>query len=186
MTSFIYHEKQVRELCALHALNNLFQQKDAFQRGELDTICRSLAPKVWLNPHKSPIGWGNYDINVIMTVLQNKGFEAKWFDKRKHPSCLQLDSIYGFIMNIPNEYYLGYIKLPFQRRHWIAIKNINGNYYNLDSKLKEPVLIGGDAALIEYFQEQLKFKDNQLFAVVESNSQNWQKGVKDETPAVST
>lgn len=46
-------------------------------------------------------------------------------------------------MNIPNEYYLGYIKLPFQRRHWIAIKNINGNYYNLDSKLKEPVLIGG-------------------------------------------
>lgn len=73
----------MRELCALHALNNLFQQKDAFQRGELDTICRSLAPKVWLNPHKSPIGWGNYDINVIMTVLQNKGFEAKWFDKRK-------------------------------------------------------------------------------------------------------
>ena len=28
----IYHEKQSRELCALHALNNLFQSKDAFSQ----------------------------------------------------------------------------------------------------------------------------------------------------------
>ena len=28
----IYHEKQSKELCALHALNNIFQTKDAFSQ----------------------------------------------------------------------------------------------------------------------------------------------------------
>jgi josephin len=28
-------------------------------------------------------GLGNYDVNVIMAALQDKGFETVWFDKRK-------------------------------------------------------------------------------------------------------
>ena len=74
---------QVKELCALHALNNLFQERDAFSKTELDAICYSLSPNVWINPHKSLLGLGNYDINVIMAALQRKGYEAIWFDKRK-------------------------------------------------------------------------------------------------------
>ena len=35
----IYHEKQARELCALHALNNLFQDDRAFSKNDLDNIC---------------------------------------------------------------------------------------------------------------------------------------------------
>ena len=35
----IYHEKQSRELCALHALNNLFQEQHAFTKRCLDNIC---------------------------------------------------------------------------------------------------------------------------------------------------
>ena len=35
----LYHEKQSRELCALHALNSLFQKKNAFTKSELDEIC---------------------------------------------------------------------------------------------------------------------------------------------------
>ena len=34
----IYHEKQSRELCALHALNNLFQSKDAFSQVFFDIL----------------------------------------------------------------------------------------------------------------------------------------------------
>lgn len=82
--SSIYHEKQVRELCALHALNNLFQQKNCFIKIELDSICHSLSPDNWINPHKSVLGLGNYDINVIMKALQSRGHEAIWFDKRKY------------------------------------------------------------------------------------------------------
>lgn len=83
MNGTIYHERQVKELCALHALNNLFQEYEAFSKTELDEICHSLSPNVWINPHKSLLGLGNYDINVIMAGLQRKGCEAMWFDKRK-------------------------------------------------------------------------------------------------------
>lgn len=174
MNSAIYHEKQVKELCALHALNNLFQKEDAFLKSELDAVCYSLAPKVWLNPHKSPLGLGNYDVNIIMAALQNKGYQAIWFDKRKHPSCLRLDKIFGFIMNIPNEYHFGYIRLPLQRRHWIAIRKIEDNFYNLDSKLKEPLCIGQDEDLITYLHQKLNHKDNQLFVVATADTVDWQ------------
>lgn len=80
----VYHEKQVRELCALHALNNLFQSKDAFTKAELDSICHSLSPDNWINPHKSVLGLGNYDINVIMKALYSRGYGTIWFDKRKY------------------------------------------------------------------------------------------------------
>lgn len=34
----VYHEKQVKELCALHALNNLFQET-FFSKSMLDSLC---------------------------------------------------------------------------------------------------------------------------------------------------
>lgn len=138
----IYHEKQVRELCALHALNNLFQQKDSFTKSELDVICHSLSPDNWINPHKSVLGLGNYDINVIMKALQSRQCEAIWFDKRKDPLCLNLENIFGFIFNVPSEYKISFVTLPLRRRHWITVRQINGLYYNLDSKLDAPQLIG--------------------------------------------
>lgn len=36
--SIIYHEKQEKELCALHSLNNLFQER-VFTKANLDNIC---------------------------------------------------------------------------------------------------------------------------------------------------
>ena len=85
----IFHERQKRELCALHALNNVFQHKEfskgniiltfwpgflSFRSEELDEICLRLNPATVLNPHKSVLGTGNYDINVIMAALQSRCF----------------------------------------------------------------------------------------------------------------
>lgn len=81
--SSVYHEKQIKELCALHALNNLFQDKGCYNKVQLDEICRNLAPNDYVNPHRSILGLGNYDINVIITALHLKDCEAIWFDKRK-------------------------------------------------------------------------------------------------------
>ncbi|CAH2074670.1 unnamed protein product, partial [Iphiclides podalirius] len=162
----IYHEKQVKELCALHALNNLFQMRNTFSKSELDSICSRLSPNVWINPHRSMLGLGNYDINVIMAALQKKGCEAVWFDKRKDPGCLDLSNICGFILNVPSDYKLGFVMLPLRRRHWITIRQIQGNFYNLDSKLDAPVLIGRSTDLITYLKEQLECKDKELFVVV--------------------
>jgi len=61
----------------------VLQRRDAFRQSDLDAICASLAPKAWLNPHKSLLGLGNYDINVITAALHKIGLEPVWFDKRK-------------------------------------------------------------------------------------------------------
>uniref|UniRef100_A0A1B6LRM8 Josephin-2 n=1 Tax=Graphocephala atropunctata TaxID=36148 RepID=A0A1B6LRM8_9HEMI len=179
----VYHEKQVKELCALHALNNLFQKKQAFTKQELDEICQSLSPDVWINPHRSLLGLGNYDVNVIMTALQRRGCEAIWFDKRKDPSCLQLDRISGFILNVPSDYRLGFVLLPLRRKHWVAIRQVAGTYYNLDSKLEDPVLIGLDEELVTYLRRQLENKEKELFIVVSSeNSEKWLKQAEEIIP----
>ena len=46
--SKIYHEKQSRELCALHALNNIFQAETYFQVGSflLESLLTSPLPPV--------------------------------------------------------------------------------------------------------------------------------------------
>lgn len=41
----IYHEKQHRELCALHALNNVFQDGAAFSRDALQDIYQRSVPR---------------------------------------------------------------------------------------------------------------------------------------------
>ncbi|ALC40677.1 CG3781 [Drosophila busckii] len=181
-TSSVYHEKQMRQLCALHALNNLFQGDHSYTKTELDNICNNLSPNVWVNPHRSLLGLGNYDINVIMTALQKRNFEAVWFDKRKDPCCINFDETYGFILNIPSDYKFGIVTLPLRRRHWIAVRRIGDNYYNLDSKLHQPELIGNESDTLQFFREQLTQENQQreLFIILEhkedkTTAQRWEK-----------
>lgn len=162
----VYHERQVKELCALHALNNLFQDGQAFTKGSLDDICHSLSPDHLVNPHKSVLGLGNYDVNVIMSALQLRGYEAIWFDKRKDPSCIDLSKIVGFILNVPSEMKFGFLQFPLSRKHWIAVRDVAGTFYNLDSKLEAPVAIGKSQELLQYLREQVKCKDREIFIVV--------------------
>lgn len=42
-----------------------------------------LAPDSRLNPHRSLLGTGNYDVNVIMAALQGQGLAAVWWDRRR-------------------------------------------------------------------------------------------------------
>ncbi|XGW32548.1 hypothetical protein V3C99_017251 [Haemonchus contortus] len=66
--SKMYHERQSRQMCLVHALNALFQ-KPHFTSESLDEICYSLNESRWFNPHRSMLGLGNYDANVLMSAL---------------------------------------------------------------------------------------------------------------------
>uniref|UniRef100_A0A1B0GC96 Josephin-2 n=1 Tax=Glossina morsitans morsitans TaxID=37546 RepID=A0A1B0GC96_GLOMM len=171
-TSKIYHERQTRQLCALHTLNNLFQCKNSFTKEQLDEICTNLNPSVWLNPHRSMLGLGNYDINVIMQALQLRKCEACWFDKRKDPACIDLQAIVGLILNVPSDYKLGFITLPLHRRHWIAIREIDEKFYNLDSKLQMPECLGNQEQLFNYLRQQLQTNERELFVIIENGGAN--------------
>ncbi|KAF2367872.1 Josephin domain [Trinorchestia longiramus] len=132
---------------------------------ELDKICQRLSPDNWFNPHKSMLGTGNYDINVIIAALEEKGCAVVWFDKRKDPSIIALELVKGFILNIPSDVRVGPVQLPLRRKHWVAVKEINGSYYNLDSKLDSPVCIGQTTALMDWLREQLSSPEKELFVV---------------------
>ena len=170
----------MRELCALHALNNIFQER-AFSKSDLDSICSNLSPSTWLNPHRSWLGLGNYDINVLTAALHTRAFDLVWFDKRKDPETIVTESVTGFILNVPNCLKLGWVQLPVERRHWVAFKEMKmgepevQGFYNLDSKLKEPQLVGDKSAFIEYLRTELG-EDKELFLVVTkevSDSDSW-------------
>ncbi|XP_030568695.1 josephin-like protein [Drosophila novamexicana] len=169
MSARIYHERQVAQLCALHALNNLYQRRNLFSKQQLDDYCYALTPRVWLNPHRSWLGWGNYDINVIMYAVQQLNCETIWFDRRRDPHCLNLAGIFGFILNIGVAVrFAYYIELPGVRsRHWVALRRIDGNYYNLDSKLAQPRCIGSAHKFLDYLRQQLRPEnDHELFVIV--------------------
>lgn len=184
----IYHERQSKQLCALHALNNLFQSSKAFTKQDLDTICKELAPDARIiNPHRSILGLGCYDVNVIIAALGKKGCDVIWFDKRKDPSCLALDKIIGFILNVPNSPSHGLFATPLNyipvnaqiwssQKHWIAIRKIGQHYYNLDSKLVSPVCIGDDALLLQHFRQNSSIEQIEILIVVPkcvAEDQSW-------------
>lgn len=174
----VYHERQMKELCALHALNNLFQSQTAFTKKDLDEICNKLSPNAFFNPHRNVFGLGNYDVNVIMAALQKKGYETVWFDKRKDVGVLVIENIMGFILNTPTDYRLGFVRLPFHRKHWIAIRKVGNYFLNLDSKLDSPEMIGTTHDLVTFLRRELREGDKELLLVVDpgvSESASWRR-----------
>ncbi|XP_062033096.1 josephin-2 isoform X1 [Lepus europaeus] len=103
-----------------------------------------LAPDSRLNPHRSFLGTGNYDVNVIMAALQGLGLAAVWWDRRRPLSQLALPQVLGLILNLPSPVSLGLLSLPLRRRHWVALRQVGGVYYNLDSKLRAPEALGDE------------------------------------------
>ncbi|KAI1296677.1 Josephin-2 [Halotydeus destructor] len=174
MSDELYHEKQSRQLCAMHALNNLFQE-EAFTQKDLDDLCQSLAPECkFINPHKSPLGLGNYDVNVLMSAVQSKNHEAVWFDKRKEPEQIVLENVKGFILNIPNSStgnrFVNLIYLPLSvfmsRKHWISVVKKHDVWHNVDSKLPSPQAIGDNEKLFHFLREK-KENESEIFVIVE-------------------
>lgn len=98
----------------------------------------------------------------------------------RNPSCIDTNQILGFILNVPHDYKFGFIVLPFRRRHWITIRKIEKNYWNLDSKLNLPECIGDESMLLSYLEGQLKSNDKELFIVVNLETEKTKKWLKNE------
>ena len=81
---------------------------------------------------------------------------------------LNFENIEGFILNIPSDYKLAGFSIPFNfnRKHWIAIRKVGEEYYNLDSKLKCPELLGKESDAVRYLQDQLHEKERELLLIV--------------------
>ncbi|KAK4419717.1 AUGMIN subunit [Sesamum alatum] len=144
----IYHEKQRLQFCLLHSLNNLFQEKDTFTRAHLNVIAEKLHledpdKSAWtplsviFKPHHNALT-GNYDINVLIAALEERGKSVIWHDRRCGASSIDLDGpedkLFGIVLNVPVRRYGGL----WRSRHWIALRRVERVWYNLDSDLSAP------------------------------------------------
>ena len=77
-----------------------------------------------------------------------------------------LDNIIGFILNVPTDYKWGIIHLPVHRKHWITIRKVGSFYYNLDSKLDVPELVGRSGDLQNFLREQVACPDKEMLVIV--------------------
>ncbi|KAL2317511.1 hypothetical protein Fmac_031387 [Flemingia macrophylla] len=146
--SEVYHERQKLQFCLLHSLNSLFQQKDAFTRAKLNAISERLALEDSNTEARSPLSLlfkphhnvltGNYDINVLIAALEEKGKSVVWHDRRNGASSIDLDApedvLMGIVINVSVTRFAGI----WRSRHWIALRKIEGVWYNLDSDLVAP------------------------------------------------
>jgi len=150
----MYHERQRWSFCGVHAVNNLLQQAK-YDKASFDQVCETLAQdasKYW-NPHRSPLGIGNYDANVLCVILeQHEGYTVQWHDARKEMTQQTLDDYFGdataatstkcgIVVNLPSTSLWGRLT---KGRHWIALLWFpdKGEWYNLNSDLKEPTVVG--------------------------------------------
>lgn len=128
----MYHERQQWALCGVHAINNLLQ-KPAFDKASFDAVCDELAPSstTFWNPHRSALGLGNYDVNVLMVVLERQGFTVQWHDTRQEITTTTLrdyfssdadnhakPKICGIVVNLPST---GIWSTLTRGRHWMTL-----------------------------------------------------------------
>lgn len=125
---------------------SVVQEKECFTRVELDEIAGNLVlndpnkgqwtPLSFIfKPHHNVIT-GNYDVNVLITALEARKKKVVWHDRRKGASSIDLnaEALVGLMINVPVRRFRGL----WTGRHWVAIRSIDGVWFNLDSDLSEP------------------------------------------------
>lgn len=129
---WIYHEQQDSLLCGQHALNNLIQQQNFFDAGQLAEIAHQLDAQEQIfmggkltEPSGNVDAQGNFSIQVIMNALSNFGIDLTVWSMKFAESDPSLEE--GFIVN--------------RDAHWFSIRKINNKWWDLNSAKETPEYI---------------------------------------------
>lgn len=150
-----FHERQRKSLCALHAINNVLQGEGLLEQGDLEAISRQLkangledgmtlrerlSVSELLGCVASCAGRGYYDVNTLTVAVASRGCDLRWHSGPLTPRLLGLheERFVGLIVNTRGS------KLGVPTNHWFAIRPIGGLWYDLDSKLRVPIVFGND------------------------------------------
>ena len=111
-------------------------QAHVYDKFSFDAICNQLTPDVWINPHRSLLGVGNYDINVLITALQTHAYNTHWHDRRRPVASIRLPRLSALLINTTSHRLLGL----YSTQHWYAVRPFAGGseWWNLNSQLRAP------------------------------------------------
>jgi Ataxin-3 len=134
MAKFVYHERQESALCGQHCLNNLLQGPYftapdlASIAAELDIQERALGNNESMRASANVDDSGNFSIQVLRVALQRfNGIDLRvWFQKTGKDADPTAQK--GFIVN--------------RSEHWITIRKIHDNWWNLNSVNENPERVG--------------------------------------------
>lgn len=160
--SLPYHEKQsaLNQMCLVHTLNMLLGDK-IFSKASLDAVCEQLTEKKWFNPHRSPLGLGNYDVNVAISAMEPYLLDVSFVDPR---SPLDAQSFVlsktNLLVNTQGSWFIP------GSRHWFAYRYYEGNWFRLDSGKSGPILVQDMDAELDLHKQRKDY----ILSVIPSNS----------------
>lgn len=155
----VYHERQTRWRCGLHAVNALLK-RPAYTPAHFDAIADSLAAEYhtsWYNPHRSAIGMGNYDANVLLTALRRAHKTTAWLSEKDDIEHLleTKPNLCGFLVNVESKHWFRQISRIFFEggRHWIAIVRYEDQMFLVDSDDNFPSKFASHVELLDYLNK---------------------------------
>lgn len=127
----IYHEKQIPNLCGLHAVNNLLQGA-VFNRAELDRVGQQLDQQersmgmTFANGEGNYRGDGFYNVTVLQKGLQSRGFQmdAVVSGDWKQDAIKHMHEV-GFIFN--------------KDEHWFCYRRFHEEWFMINSTQHRPI-----------------------------------------------
>ncbi|CAH1119586.1 unnamed protein product [Phaedon cochleariae] len=162
----IFHEKQEGSLCAQHCLNSLLQGP-YFTAVDLSTLAQTLDEeerqrmaecgeeseeyqKFLAQPSGNMDDSGYFSVQVISSALQVWGLELVPYSSTDERINADPSKMSAFICNY--------------RDHWLTIRSIGKQWFNLNSLLSKPQLISD--TYLSLFLAQLKNDGYSIFAVL--------------------
>lgn len=163
MTPNIYHETQIGQMCAVHAVNTLLQDK-VFTPNDLASIGSHLdeLEKSLIKPSGGETSTdkqsdqsdqsnldsnGNFSIQVITVALALRGLELLPFHSSDSRAASARQSTYdqqAFICHKNN--------------HWFTVRKFGSQWYNLDSLLPQPVELSHNQVHLSLFDTRKKIE----------------------------
>lgn len=154
----MYHERQRRQLCGVHAINNLLQRAET-NKEELDGIAKELTltekrlldSKAELSTmdgvssrHGTPL-LGNYSLEVVQKALERRDVSLSWLSSGSLQTTSrgafdEESSVVGFVINtksVDSNYLLSMV-LPKNRRHWLAVPRLSSGESKGDNEATSP------------------------------------------------
>lgn len=152
--------------CAVHCVNNVLGRQ-VYNATVFDEI------EEMLGIHRGGMahlfGLGNYDVNVIGEALKREGLAISWWDKRNDfATCEDLDDCHSLIVNRKAGF--------MSTRHWLCLRKLEGVWWNLDSRLGQPVAFTCRQELDAYITRALKEKDGECLFVKRDEEEEQQQG----------
>jgi len=163
---YLYHEKQDSALCAVHTLNNLLQgeyysavelmnialeldRTEKLMMAEMGTETKDFLK--FMGEDSGNVGLdGNFSVEVIKKAIEVMGLATTPLN---HPDMQEVSNQpqkeQGFICNLSN--------------HWFAIRNINKQFWDLNSLHKQPVYLS--EIYLGAFLKQLQVEGYTIYVV---------------------